>query len=404
MSSSKVWNNRVRALALGIGLAMSAVVGPCWWSIVRDHKPSCAQEKPDFVSFYAAAKLMRTDRYALYDLEQQRLVQYPIDPSRGEWVLPYFYPPFFAVILLPLAWLPFSLAFVTMTLVNLALLVASIKILIQKLRLNPQQSSCLIFATFCNYGVYYGLLEGQTSFIALLLLVLYVTASDRPASGWAGIWSGLLCFKPQLALAPLIVLICRRRWVALALAIGVVGCLGLVSLYIIGLGGLDSYLSVSRLGMTGEAVLPIKRPEQPERMHNLRALAYFLFAVPWRFYFWSVSTVGVMLLVVLICRAHDGVDGISLRQWASILVAMILVAPHLHDHDLTLLILPLAFYLKRAGDVVRPAVAFSFVGVCLLSLINAAAYPHLPPLLPFVLVIYLIIELQLIRQLRQCQY
>ncbi len=126
MSSRKVWNNRIQALALGLGLAMSAVIGPCWWSIVRDHNPSCAQEKPDFFSFYTAAKLIWTDRSSLYDLEQQRLVQYPIDPSRGDWVLPYFYPPFFAVILLPLAWLPFSLAFIAMTLVNLALLIASI--------------------------------------------------------------------------------------------------------------------------------------------------------------------------------------------------------------------------------------------------------------------------------------
>ena len=80
---------------------------------------------------------MWTDRSALYDLEQQRLIQQPIDPRRGDWVLPYLYPPFFAVILLPLAWLPFSLAFIAMTLVDLALLIASVKILIQKLQLNP---------------------------------------------------------------------------------------------------------------------------------------------------------------------------------------------------------------------------------------------------------------------------
>ena len=58
MSSPKVWNNRVGALALGLGLAMSAVMLPCWWSIFRYHNPSCSAYKPDFVSLYTGAVLM----------------------------------------------------------------------------------------------------------------------------------------------------------------------------------------------------------------------------------------------------------------------------------------------------------------------------------------------------------
>jgi hypothetical protein len=389
MSSPAIWNNRIRALALGLGLGLSAIIGPCWWSIVRYHSPFCSENKPDFVSFYTAAKLMWTDRSSLYDLEQQRLVQEPIDPSRGDWVLPYFYPPFFAVILVPLAWLPFSPAFITMTAVNLALLITSMKILIQKLQLNPQQSSCLILATFCNYGVHYALLEAQTSFIALTLLVLYVTALYSPATGKAGIWSGLLFFKPQLALIPLIVLICRRKWVALGLAIGVVGFLGLVSLFAIGLEGLGHYFTVSRQSMSGEDYLHIMRPEQPERMHNLRALAYFFLDAPWRDYVWWVSTLAVLALVVAYSWPNER---ISARTWTHILFALVLVTPHFHDHDLTLLIVPSAFFLKWAGDTVSPAISLTLVGLGMISLINTVAYPHLPPLVPLALLIFLIIE------------
>ena len=89
---------------------MSMVIVPCWWSIFRHHDPSCSAYKPDFVSLYSGAVLMRTDRTALYDLEKQRLIQERIDPSRGGWVLPFFYPPFFAVALAPLAWMSFSAA------------------------------------------------------------------------------------------------------------------------------------------------------------------------------------------------------------------------------------------------------------------------------------------------------
>ena len=392
MSSPKVWNNRIAALALGLGLAMSVVILPCWWSIVRDHSPSCTEYKPDFVSFYAAAKLMWTDRSALYDLEQQRLIQQPIDPPRGDWVLPYLYPPFFAVALLPLAWLSFSLAFIAMTVVNLALLIVSIKILIQKLQLNRQQSSCLILATFCNYGVHYALLEAQTSFIALTLLVLFVTTLNSPAPGKTGIWSGLLFFKPQLALIPLIVLIGRRKWVALGLTIGVVGLLGLVSLFAIGLEGLEHYFIVSREAMSEEAYLHIMRPEQPERMHNLRALAYFFFTVPWRDYIWWILAFGGIGFVIVRSWANDDLRGISLRQWISLLVMLILITPHLHDHDLTLLIIPSAIFLKWAGDVVAPLVFLTLVVLGILSLLNTVAYPHLPPLVPLVLLFFLIVD------------
>src|SRR6266542_3777573 len=307
MSSPAIWHNRIRALALGLGLGLSAIIGPCWWSIVRDHSPSCTEYKPDFVSFYAAAKLMWTDRSALYDLEQQRLIQQPIDPPRGDWVLPYLYPPFFAVILLPLAWLPFSPAFIAMTVVNLALLIASMKILIQKLELNPQQSSCLMLATFCNYGVHYALLEAQTSFIALLLLTLYVTAWNSSAQDRPGLWSGLMFFKPQLALVPILLLLSRRRWRALGLAFIVIGFLGLVSLAAVGLTGIERYLALSTRAMAGEDYLHI----QPERMHNLRALAYFFFTVPWRDYIWWIVALGVMGLVIVRSWANDELHGIS---------------------------------------------------------------------------------------------
>jgi Glycosyltransferase family 87 len=388
MSSREIWHNRIRALALGLGLGLSALIGPCWWSIVSHQHPSCSEYKPDFISLYTAAELMWTDRSSLYDLERQRLIQEPIDPSRGDWGLPYFYPPFFAVILVPLAWLSFSPAFVAMTVVNLALLIATVKILVRKLALNRQQTNWLILGTFCNYGVHYALLEAQTSFIALLLLTLYVTAWNGSAQDRAGLWSGLMFFKPQLALVPILLLLSRRRWRALGLAFIVIGFLGLVSLAAVGLTGIERYLALSSRAMAGEDYLHI----QPERMHNLRALAYFFFTVRWRDYIWWIVALGVMGLVIVRSWANDELHGISLRQWTSILVALILVTPHLHDHDLTLLIVPSAFFLKWAGDVVAPVVSLALVVLGMLSLLNTIAYPHLPPLVPVVLLVFLIVE------------
>src|ERR1044071_2940492 len=83
MPSSSLWTHRIGALAVGLGLAMSAVIVPCWWSIARYQSPSCSASKPDFISLYTGAKLFWTNRSALYNLEQQRMIQERVDPSRG---------------------------------------------------------------------------------------------------------------------------------------------------------------------------------------------------------------------------------------------------------------------------------------------------------------------------------
>lgn len=390
MSSPKIWNNRIAALALGLGLAMSAVILPCWWSIFRYHNPSCSAYKPDFVSLYTGALLMATDHAALYDLEKQRLVQQPIDPSRGSWVLPFFYPPFFAVALLPLASLSFSAAFATMTMVNLALLLAAIGILVRKLRLTRHQANWLMLATLCNYGVHYALLEAQTSFIALMLLALFVMALQDSSPGKAGAWASLMVFKPQLAVAPFLILLGKRKWRELALSLALIALLGLVSLAAVGVEGVRDYLELSRRAAAGDEFLHI----QPEGMHNLRSLAYFFFAPPWRDFIWWIATIAAMVLIFVRGRGKAVSGRISLTGWISILLAGVLIAPHLHSHDLTLLIVPAAFVLKRAGDVVPPLVSFALVAVGILPLINTVAHPYLPPLLPIALLIFLAAELR----------
>jgi hypothetical protein len=333
---------------------------------------------------------MWKDRSALYDLEKQRLVQEPIDPSRGGWVLPFFYPPFVALLLLPLAWLPFSAAFIAMTAVNLALLTVAMTILIRTLQLNREQTNWLILSTLCNYGVHYALLEAQTSFIALLLVVLFVNALERPSQGKAGVATSLLFFKPQLGAGPLLVLLGRRKWRELGLVMVVIAVLCVVSLAAVGAEGVRGYLELSRRAAAGEDFLHI----QPEGMHNLRALTYFFFAPPWRDFIWWTATLAVMALIFVRSRASDGFGGISPVRWISILVGCLLVAPHLHSHDLTLLIVPAAFALKWQGDSVPPPVSLALVGIGILPLINTVAYPHLPPLLPIALLVVLAAELR----------
>jgi hypothetical protein len=388
MVSRHPWTNRIGGLALGLGLAMSFVIGPCWWTIFRYHNPICSQYKPDFVSLYTGAVLISSDGAALYDLERQRKVQEPIDPGRGDWVLPFYYPPFFALFLAPLARLSFSAAFALVTLINVGLLVVALRALMRELDLNLSQRRWLVLATFCNYGVHYALLEAQTSFLALTLLVLYVSALLRNHDRQAGSCSGLLFFKPPLLLVPLLVLLIKRFWRGLAVAAMVIGTLCLVSYAAVGLEGVRGYFALSQRAMAGDDFLHI----QPERMHNLRALVHYFIAGAWREYVWYGLT-----LIVIGLTARDGYriherELVSPSIWIRILISLILVAPHLHDHDLTLLILPAAFLLKLGSEDVPPWVALTLVVAGFLPLLNTMAYPLLPPLVPLAGLVFLLAE------------
>lgn len=385
MPSCSVWTHRIAALSVGLGIAISAVTLPCWWTIVRDHSPSCSISKPDFISLYTGAKLFLTNRSALYNLDQQRLIQESIDPSRGGWVLPFFYPPFFAAVLVPLAWLPFSSAFIVMTVINIALLATAIALLVRRLQLNRQQTYWLVLTTWCNYGVHYGLLEGQTSFIALLLLTLFVLTLRESGFASSGIWSGFLFFKPPLAGIPLLILLSSKKWRALEWAFLMLGLFALISLLGVGVDGVKDYLALSAQAAAGDDRLRI----EPEGMHNLRALTYFFFPAPWRDAVWWAGTFLLIALIVARSRASEKPNGIFFPEWISIAAALILISPHLHSHDLTLLTIPFALILKQAGEAVTPLVAVTLVLIGVLPLINTIAYPHLPPLVPIALLWFL---------------
>jgi hypothetical protein len=94
--------------------------------------------------------------------------------------------------------------------------------------------------------------------------------------------------------------------------------------------------------------------------------------------------------VVWQCRQPLALESSSYAAWVKIFVGLIIVAPHFHDHDMTLAILPAAFLLKLGGDEVSPGTALTLAAGGVLPLINTLAFPHLPPLVPLVGMIYLL--------------
>lgn len=399
LKHEKLWSWRIRATALGLGLGLWVFMGSCWWNLVIMGANSCLEAKPDFSSVYTGAKLMETDASSLYDLKSQLAAQQPIYPQQGDWVLPFMYPPFFALILTPLVSLSYSTAYIVMTVVNLALLIGGLMLLIHRLGLCDDQSRWLCLSVLCNFGVSYCLLEGQTSFFVYILLVLFVTAIFKDRDPGAGLWAALLSLKPQLLLMPVVVLVGQRRWSAVLVFTAVVSILGIFSLILVGESGAKAFFILLAQAASGDDALRIN----PERMHNLRAMVYFLLPFAWKEYVWWSGTLALFALLVHFIRNRPASGRQQLALWIKIFTATMLITPHFHDHDLTLMIIPTALILKLCPSPVPNSVSLSLILAGFLPLLRRTIGISLLPVMPllFLVVLWLRIEKFLPEPLQQ---
>ena len=346
--------NRIVAVAVGLLLGMTVFVVPELLSLGDAANPFA-----DFAAFYTAAK---SDWTSLYDLDRQYQIQSEFAPAPRERMAFYFYPPFFAVLFKPLAWLSYGQAFASMILFDLLLLGFALSILIRHLDLSRNQGRWLVFTTFINFAVYFCLLKGQTSFISLLLLVLYVLAVNGSTGRYrAGIWSALLCFKPPLAIVPVVVLCVRRYWSALLTFAMCLTLLGAISIALVGWSGIAAWLEISKSVANGEMM------DYAHNHHNLRAIIYFLAGSAVRDFIW----IGVTALLFVLILAYARRPNSDPTAWAIIWIAALISAPYLHFYDLTLLILPAAFLIKSA-ERLGAVVALGLISLNILFVAHAS--------------------------------
>src|SRR5438093_3351805 len=231
------------AISLTVGAVLLVSSAGVWWSNLINAEGHII----DFLPLYTGGWLFWQDRTHLYDLERQLAVEIPIlVPHPLPKVLPYNYPPFFALLLVPLAWLPFPLAYATATVLNLLCLALTLRLLLRRLALGSDQTFWLLLIAFCAVPVYVTLFQGQTSFLALLLLTLYVLDLQEGREVRTGAWAGLLLFKPQLLLLPLVILAWRRCWRGLLAAVTVLAILSLLSVVLVGVEGLRQHVLLMR--------------------------------------------------------------------------------------------------------------------------------------------------------------
>jgi hypothetical protein len=167
----------------------------------------------DFSSFYAAAALAFTPDMA----RLVPIVQYQVD--HGLPPTPFVYPAGVALLYVPFSWLPYGIAAAVHVALMAAILLAAAA---WGGRLLGLPTRWAVLGALAWGPAAAGVISGQNTSLALLLVVAAGAALVRGREGTAGIAAGLLAYKPQLA-APIVgLLLVRGRWRALIVAGAVV--------------------------------------------------------------------------------------------------------------------------------------------------------------------------------------
>jgi hypothetical protein len=355
--------------------------------LARFHVP----EKADFHCLYTAAVLLHTEPSHLYDLARQRSIQFDLFGRENGW-LPFIQPPDEALLIVPFSLLPYRTAYLLYLAFNVALIVPCFLLARDAFShvVDPwQPRPGLLFFFFLPLSL--AVLQGQDSVRLLLFCCAAWYELKRGKNFSAGLLLALALFKMQVIIPLALLLIIWRGCRALAgFAAGVV-IVAAVNLWLVGMRGIHAWgklLLMHTLIVDEAPSAQLATGQLPESMPNLRGLLY---GCGGRYlpHLWLVCITlalsGALLLWVayLLRRERDEATAFALA-----LVGALLLSYHLHSHDLTLLLLPIALLAGRARPYFTALVSACFLlPVLVLIRFGQAHYPMAIPLLGFVLLI-----------------
>jgi len=331
---SRYWLTPKRLRAHGAMLAL------CLWSLylwtiatpgLRDRNGNL--KGTDFLHLYTLGSLAAAHRGAdLYDINAQAvLAAHRVPEATGIRYLP-LYPPQVSIFFAPLAHLPYGWALIlwwSLSGVIYALCCYSIWRACPNLR---EHGGTVVLLALAYPAFFHLIAWGQTSAIALACFTgMFLLLRDRREL-LAGLVLGCLIFKPQLALAAAIVFVSLGAWKILAgAAFSAAAQLSVGVLYY----GIDPLHQWMRMIRNAPTLLPLLEPK-PYQTHSLRT--FWSMLVPWpafslALYFLSAA---VVLGLAIACWKRSPAVPLPLR-YSALLLASVLVAPHLTVYDLVIL-------------------------------------------------------------------
>lgn len=185
------------------------------------------------------------------------------------------------------------------------------------------------------YPLYFSFLNGQDTAIAFLGISIWLLGMLSGRDMHAGLGLSLVTVRPHIALVLAIPMFFQRRRVFWGFAIGA-SALALISVALLGLLGTQEFIHVILISAEGQWY-----GLNEDQMLNLVGLLLRIF--PW----FTPDTIHVIgwvaygaAILALSLRGNTK-DGLNSGRVGSMVTTAVFVAPHLHYHDLTLLLIPI---------------------------------------------------------------
>lgn len=295
----------------------------------------------DFVCDYTVGKIAQTDYSRIYNAEAQRQIQTAMFGEHwvpGGQFLFGGHPPYLVPVLKYVvsddykgSWLRWECALSIFWIINYWLL----GLMLRSTNLRLHDIVVILLPLTFFYPVHVAIIKGQDSALLLLGVLSCAYAIRKKQYGWAGFALALATIKPHIALLLAFPFLWNRAKVWFGFCAGCL-LLGVYSATLIGVQGIRDYCDIMRILAQGSDFginqnvmfnfLGLLLRLFPHASHSL------LTGVAWLFYFMALT-----FLCFLWRRTKD----INLKHIGTAVLLSLIAAPHMHYHDLVLLLIPI---------------------------------------------------------------
>jgi hypothetical protein len=283
----------------------------------------------DFIAYYTAAKLVVGGQgKELYDLSAQATTQIPlVGPGHG--LLAFVNPPFLALILSPLGYLPYTVAYTAWIAIMLLAIVAGIWLLVAAAGFRGINAWLVGAVAITSVSVIVTLIQGQSTALVLLGLGLAYWAWRKEKMTLVGVALALTLFKPHLVLLIPGLLVVRKEWRALLAFMITAAVLVGVSALVLGGGVWLDYLRLVGPQAAGTAQHWASGTETQFGLIGILTTIGLSQA-------WGLVVCAIVGLGVLAKIATR--PGQLALDFALVVVASFVIAPHANFHDTLVLL------------------------------------------------------------------
>jgi len=319
----------------------------------------------DFLNFYNGARMVVDGQgHSLYDVNAQHQALLEItgpDYPNHHW---YNYPPTWAILLAPIGALPYVQAFYVYDALMAAAMVGTLLLLrpvlpglvgrvidptTRRLRRVDDPTYGLpglrrawlvtVLAVVFFHPIIRNIIGGQNTVLTMFLLAGWYAGlrTNRPIR--AGVFLGLLLYKPQFAVPLGLIVALRGQWRTLAAA----GCVGLAH-YALGAAFCGFDWPMRMLAFLGSFQAMEARLNAATHV-SLLSSCRFALPAGWAEAVAIMAMLAVVAVLLRLARLRG--DGDEAAYWALAITAMLLLSPHTQYYDAGILVLPVLIGLDR---------------------------------------------------------